>query len=289
MVYKPYFKIWTGWLLLSCLLLFSGLYANPSPNRVIIIGTKHNGNKMLTVKSMYNAINRINPDLILMELDSTIITNCSINKVWGAQTAEWLGIWKNPIEYRAVRKYQKKNKQVCISPFDVFIPNRKTYIAYHQAMEKSHQETLSKVYQQGLMNNSESAEYEKYSEINNAFMQLLDSSLIQMNRSTLTDTIENILYKEKHFIRRLTLQNPALQPFGNWYNAQLDFWDERSAAMNKKIWDQLNANSNKTIVIITGLLHKAEIENFLQKKEMVDLCKLITLESALSNPPVPDF
>ena len=47
--------------------------------------------------------------------------------------------------------------------------------------------------------------------------------------------------------------------------------------------------SNKTIVIITGLLHKAEIENFLQKKEMVDLCKLITLESALSNPPVPDF
>lgn len=244
---------------------------------------------MLTVKSMYNAINRINPDLILMELDSTIITNCSINKVWGAQTAEWLGIWKNPIEYRAVRKYQKKNKQVCISPFDVFIPNRKTYIAYHQAMEKSHQETLSKVYQQGLMNNSESAEYEKYSEINNAFMQLLDSSLIQMNRSTLTDTIENILYKEKHFIRRLTLQNPALQPFGNWYNAQLDFWDERSAAMNKKIWDQLNANSNKTIVIITGLLHKAEIENFLQKKEMVDLCKLITLESALSNPPVPDF
>lgn len=289
MVYKPYFKIWTGWLLLSCLLLFSGLYANPSPNRVIIIGTKHNGNKMLTVKSMYNAINRINPDLILMELDSTIITNCSINKVWGAQTAEWLGIWKNPIEYRAVRKYQKKNKQVCISPFDVFIPNRKTYIAYHQAMEKSHQETLSKVYQQGLMNNSESAEYEKYLEINNAFMQLLDSSLIQMNRSTLTDTIENILYKEKHFIRRLTLQNPALQPFGNWYNAQLDFWDERSAAMNKKIWDQLNANSNKTIVIITGLLHKAEIENFLQKKEMVDLCKLITLESALSNPPVPDF
>ena len=156
-------------------------------------------------------------------------------------------------------------------------------------MEKSHQETLSKVYQQGLMNNLEAVEYENYSEINNAFMQLLDSSLIQMNRASLTDTIDNILYREKHFIRRLTLQYPALQPYGNWYNAQLDFWDERSAAINKKIWNQLNANSNKTILIITGLLHKAEIENFLQKKEMASLCKLITLESALIHPPVPDF
>lgn len=289
MVYKPYFKLCPGWLLLSCLLLTSVLQAEPSPNRVIIIGTKHNGNKLLTVKSMYNAIKRINPDLILMELDSTIISNCSINKVWGAQTAEWLGIWKNPIEYRAVRKYQKKNKQVCISPFDVYIPNRKTYIAYNRAMEKSHQETLSNVYQQGLLNSPESDEYEKYTEINTAFLQILDSSLLQMNRASLTDTIENILYKEKHFIRRLTLQFPALQPYGNWYNSQLDFWDERSAAINKKIWDQLNANSNKTIVIITGLLHKAEIENFLQKKEMASLCKLITLESALINPPVPDF
>ncbi|WP_152530886.1 hypothetical protein [Sediminibacterium sp. C3] len=244
---------------------------------------------MLTVKSMYNAIKRINPDLILMELDSTVISNCSIKTVWGAKTAEWLGIWNNPIEYRAVRKYQKKNKQVCISPFDVFIPNRKTYIAYNRAMEKSHQETLSNVYQQGLLNSPESVEYEKYAEINNAFLQILDSSLLQMNRASLTDTIENILYREKHFIRRLTLQYAALQPYGNWYNAQLDFWDERSAAINKKILDQLNANSNKTIVIITGLLHKSDIESFLQKKELNTLCKLITLESALSNPPVPDF
>lgn len=289
MAYKPYFKIGISFLLVSFLLMYSGAHAEPSPNRVIIIGTKHNGNKLLTVNSMYNAIKRINPDIILIELDSTIISNCAINKVWGAKTAEWLGIWKNPIEYRAVRKYQKKNKQVCISPFDVFIPNRKAYISYNRAMEKSHQEALSNVYQQGLLNNTESAEYEKYTEINIAFLQILDSSLVQMNRASLTDTIENILYREKHFIRRLTLQYGALQPYANWYNAQLDFWDERSAAINQKIWDQLNANSNKTIIIITGLLHKAAIENFLQKKELTALCKIISLESALTNPPVPDF
>lgn len=289
MVYKPYSKTGISLLTILFLLLSSGLLAEPSPNRVIIIGTKHNGNKLITVKSMYKAIKRINPDIILMELDSTLINNCSINKVWGAPTAEWLGIWKNPIEYRAVRKYLNKNKGVCASPFDIFIPNRKAYISYNSAMEKSHQETLSKLYQEGIFNNSESDEYEKYSAMNNAFLHILNSSLSEINRATLTDTIENLLYKEKYFIRRLTLHYPALQPYGNWYNAQLDFWDERTAAMNKKILDQLNANSNKTIIIITGLLHKADIENFLQKKEIKPLCKLMSFENALLNPPVPDF
>ena len=50
-----------------------------------------------------------------------------------------------------------------------------------------------------VLNNTESTEYEKYTEINNAFLQILDSSLVQMNRALLTDTIENILYREKHF------------------------------------------------------------------------------------------
>lgn len=175
MVYKPYFKIWIGFLLGLCLLMYSGVYAEPSPIRVIIIGSKHNGNKLLTVNSMCNAI----------------------NTVWGAQTAEWLGIWKNLIEFRKVRKYQKKNKQVCISPFDVFIPKKHIYLI--TVLWKKATRRLCPMFTREVLNNTESAEYEKYTEINNAFLQILDSSLVQMNRALLTDTIENILYREKHF------------------------------------------------------------------------------------------
>lgn len=82
---------------------------------------------------------------------------------------------------------------------------------------------------------------------------------------------------------------PALQPFSNWYNSQVDFWDERSEAINKKIWKELNANSNKTILIITGLLHKSDIENYLKRKELASLCTLIPLQEALINPPIADF
>lgn len=289
MAYKPYSN-WKKWVVITSLLIAAySANAEPSPNRVIILGTKHNGNKMVTVKSMLQIIERINPDIILLEFDSSVIKNCSINKVWGAKTAEFLGVWNNPIEYRAARKFKELKDSVCLAPFDIYIPNRKNYISYTQLMEKSHQETLLRVYNEGLLNASDANDYNSYTNINNAFLGLLDSSLLRMNNPNLTDTIQTIIYKEKHAIRRITMNYPALQPFSNWYNAQVDFWDERSEAINKKIWNELNANSNKTILIITGLLHKSDIENFLKRKELASLCTLISLKEALVNPPIADF
>jgi len=289
MVYKPYFNWIKLATILAILFAVHNASADPSPNRVIVLGTKHNGNKLVTVRSMLQIIKRINPDIILLEFDSTAIKNCAINKVWGTKTAELLGIWKNPIEYRAARKFKEIKDSVCLAPFDVYIPNRRSYISYTQQMEKSHQETLLRVYNECLLNAGDANDFNNYNNINNAFLGLLDSSILRMNSPSLPDTIQTIIYQEKHAIRRITMNYPALQPFSNWYNAQVDFWDERSEAINKKLLKELNANSNKTILIITGLLHKSDIENYLKRKELASLCTLIPLQEALINPPIADF
>ncbi|MFX4528036.1 hypothetical protein ABTB01_19715, partial [Acinetobacter baumannii] len=83
-------------LLLFCLISSIKLLADPTPNRVIIIGTKHNGNEKITHKKLLRLLQKIKPDIILLEVDSTVISNCSIRKVWGTKTVEFLGIWKNP-------------------------------------------------------------------------------------------------------------------------------------------------------------------------------------------------
>ena len=190
---------------------------------------------------------------------------------------------------KSQRKFKELKDSVCLAPFDIYIPNRKNYISYTRLMEKSHQETLLRVYNEGLFNAGDAEDFTSYTNINNAFLGLLDSSILRMNSPNLTDTIQTIIYKEKHAIRRITMNYPALQPFSNWYNSQVDFWDERSEAINKKIWKELNANSNKTILIITGLLHKSDIENYLKRKELASLCTLIPLQEALINPPIADF
>lgn len=188
MAYKPY----SNWIKLVTIILFmiatNAVIAEPSPNRVIILGTKHNGNKLVTVGSMLQIIKRINPDIILLEFDSSVIKNCTINKVWGAKTAEFLGVWNNPIEYRAARKFKELKDSVCLAPFDIYIPNRKNYISYTRLMEKSHQETLLRVYNEGLFNAGDAEDFNSYTNINNAFLGLLDSSLVRMNSPSLTDT-----------------------------------------------------------------------------------------------------
>lgn len=259
---------------------------SPSPNRVVILGTKHNGNKKLTAKSLLSILKKINPDIILLEFDSTIIKDCSITPVRGARTAEFLGIWHNPIEYRAARKYKAQKKTVCIAPFDIYIPNRKNYITYTSTMEKLHIEALNKLSVEHKLSSSDADQFNQYSNLNNAFLSYLDSSIEVMNRNTLSDTIYQIISLEKTIIKQITQQYNDLQPFGNWFQSHTNFWEERNAGICHKIARELYANSGRTILILTGLMHKYALEKFLHKEEMANLCKLLTLEEAFIAPPI---
>ena len=164
----------------------------PSPNKVIILGSVHSGNKSYTLKKLNLIIKAINPDIILLEFDSTTVTQCAIPYVFGQRTAEFLGIWKNPIEYRAARNYQRKHKEVCIAPFDMYIPNRSTFVKYQYQMEHSHYATLNKMYDENKFSSVDSAIYEPYAALNNILLQKMDSNLIVMNRSSLMDTVQKI-------------------------------------------------------------------------------------------------
>ncbi len=272
-------------ILIFSLLICSYCISQPTPNRVIVLGTKHNGNKQLTVKSLLSIIQKINPDIILLEFDSTIIKDCKITPVWGAKTAEFLGIWHNPVEYRAARKYKEQKNSVCLAPFDVYIPNRKNYIAYTSTMEKLHQETLNKLFVEHILSNTDSDQFSMYSNLNNAFLSYLNSRIEVLNRSSLSDTIQQIIMLEKTIVKHITQQYNELQPFGNWYNSHTNFWEERNIGMCNKIALELYANSGRTILVLTGLMHKYALENFLRKKEMANLCQVLTLEEAFIPPP----
>lgn len=256
--------------------------AEPTPNRVVILGTKHNGNKFLNTNSLFKIIQRINPDIILLEFDSTSVSDCDIKKVNGAKLAEFFGIWDNPIEYRAARKFKEIKPDICLAPFDIYIPNRREHIAYQRLMEKSHLEKLSSLFNENKLNETDSVQFAQYTKINNALLEKLDSNLFIMNRESLNDTIRVISVLENNFIRQITSKYSELQPYSNWYNASSDFWEQRNNGMCLKIMRELNANSDRTILILTGLMHKYYLTNFLCKKELEKLCILIPASEALN-------
>jgi hypothetical protein len=253
----------------------------PSPNKVIILGSVHSGNKYYTVKKLHHILKEIKPDIILLEFDSTTIAQCAIPYVFGQRTAEFLGIWKNPIEYRASRNYQRKNKEVCLAPFDVHIPNRTSYVNYQYQMENSHYAALNQLYNDNKFSAADSAIFEPYSKLNNAFLQIMDSNLLVMNRSSLMDTVQQIVQLESTNIKYLTNKYNDLQPYSIWFNANNDYWEQRNKKMCQNIARELNANSGKTIVILTGLMHKYYLSNFLKQKEMEKLCTLLSLNDVI--------
>lgn len=278
-------------ILLILLYYFNGFMVNaePTPNRVIILGTKHNGNKYLNANSLYKIIKKINPDIILLEFDSTSVSDCDIKKVNGAKLAEFLGIWNNPIEYRAARKFKEIKKEICLAPFDIYIPNRKEYVSYQRLMEKSHTEKLNLLFKENKFNKKDSVQFVQYNQINNTFLEKLDSNLLIMNRESLTDTIRKISNIENNFIRQITNKYVELQPFSNWYNTSSDFWEYRNNAMCLKIIRELNANSDRTILILTGLMHKYYLTHFFKKKDFKKLCTIIPLNEALNSEKTTSF
>ena len=253
----------------------------PSPNKVVIIGSVHIGNKAYTVKKLNRILQQINPDIILLEFDSTSVANCTIPYVFGQRTAEFLGIWKNPIEYRATRNYQRKHKEVCIAPFDVFIPNRKIYVQYLNQMEKSHYATLNELYNENKFSSADSSIFEPYAALNNSLLQKMDSNLQVINRASIMDTLQQVVQLEATNIKALTFKYNELQPYSNWFNANIEFWEQRNKKMCQNLTRELNANSGKTIVILTGLMHKYYINNFLKQKEMEKLCILVSLNDVI--------
>ena len=276
MAYKHYFKFYC--FLICCSNQFcTNAIAQPTPNRVIIVGSKHNGNKQLTSKDLYQLISKIKPDIILLEFDSTTVVDCDIRKVWGAKPAEFLGIWENPIEYKAARKYKEIVKEVCLAPFDMYIPNRRKYVDYKNAMEASHSAIMTQLFNENKFSSADSIQFNDYNLLNKSLIQKLDSNLVVMNRESLNDTAKRVFEIERTFIKNITEKYIELQPYSNWFNADILFWIERNKKMCTQITRELNANSDKTILILTGLLHKYYLSNYLQQKELVKLCKLIPL------------
>jgi hypothetical protein len=161
------------------------------------------------------------------------------------------------------------------------IPNRTTYVKYQNQMEKSHYATLNELYNENKFTTADSAIFEPYAALNNSLLQKMDSTLQVMNRTSLMDTVQQIVQLEATHIKSLTLKYNELQPYSNWFNANIDFWEQRNKKICQNLLRELNANSSKTIVILTGLMHKYYINNFLQQKELEKLCTVVSLNDII--------
>ncbi len=238
-------------LILATALVFftSSLFAQTktTKNELTIVGTVHYGNETFNHKDLYKVLDKIDPDIILVEYSS------AYHKVFGLQMAHKLGLGKISIEQLALNKYMKKHKQCINLGYDTFIPNRYNYIKSLNENEQAILNKLAKV----KANTTDSLLIKTFlkQKINYFDTVLVYGNINEINTRIVLEQM-TVLDSFEYKVLPYLLENYCDSSLSSWLERHNDFWIKRNVFMAQRI-QQINKEYNgKKIVVLTGLRHK---------------------------------
>jgi hypothetical protein len=236
-----------------CLLTF---LAN-SQSRLRIIATVHNPTKYITQDSLIKVLDDYKPDIILMELDTSLIDNKGNIKLTTQQMA-------NSLEGRTTQFYRQNHPEVAIRGFDIAYRNK----FYKEHNTFSNENKMSKVidsmYQKNMLNDTTwfivNSLYSANQILNNfSYMKLKDiNSTLCMQTASLR---QNLLYVR---VTDILKNNPVLKSWYSFAKEDADFWRLRNQTMSKNILKYIEMYPGKKIAVMVGFYHKYVLVDYLK-------------------------
>jgi len=245
--------------LLMSLLLISGVIIQTSAqeSEVIIIGNVHSPMPNYNSDTLFKILEKLNPDVILLEIDSAHFT--TDNKFKYSSTEN---------EQTATTKYIKKHSSVKIGPFE--FEGRNEY-RLQNGIKQSDQpamQLLDSLFTSKLLTNEQAAIVTAYHRLTDTLNAFGYKGAYYFNNKN-TDSISKIRQYYQHyklrevinqreeftyrFVTTTTGEKITLQ---EGYNRQCDFWDLRNQTMARNIIKVIDKNPNKRIIVLTGYFHR---------------------------------
>ncbi len=240
----------------SLIILFLICYAgfgqiDSTKTEIIIIGTIHTGNKKFNHKTLYNALKRINPDIILYENSE------KYKPVFGLKTATFLKIARPSIEQLALQTFSKQNRNTLILPYDTSF-SRKQYIRYLKTIKQTFYDSLNSANKSF----SDSIIYTDFAHKHNVYHSLIDTSTLgKINQKNIIDRSRELYDLEENVILPLGkkyIEDSLL--VASFFNVT-QFWNYRNEYMVNKISNYSKQFTGKRIIILTGLNHKYYLQD----------------------------
>lgn len=245
-------------------------------NTLVIIGSVHKPIKFIRDTSYLNALKRVKPDIVLLESDSSIFDNCNFKNPPNAKKIK-LATGEIPIyllnsaypEYKSAFIYKFLfNNKACLLPYDSYIPDRKKLVAAYYKEELSFWNTID-----SLSNNwKDAGEKQLMIDLTNLIkFRKTIADLYTLNSPANTDSTRkyNLLLEK---LRPVVSKHEELKKFEEHYFKRLDFiLNDRNKKFCNNIQSILSTNKNKTIVVITGVNHKAFLLDHFSKKTNISV------------------
>lgn len=272
-------------LLLSMMFLFSNAQRNRNITEIIVLGMVHFATKQINADTIYAAIKKIQPDIILLELDSSFFTSdFSLKKLFDEN------------EITATAKYIKGNPKCILRPFD--IEGRNEY------RQKTGLDKIDNIFTRigylhfrNALSPASRTIWQRFTLLKDSLNNIGNSRVTIIN-TTLTDNItaERQFYQYKK-LKEITDSEPEFSKskifvpgkdsmtYKDLYAHYVYFEEFRNRTMVQNILQIAHLHPAKRILVLTGFYHRYFLVNellFYEKKYP------FTLKEYNSIPPATD-
>ena len=241
---KKYFFLFLFFTFITSIALYA--QAVSSAPEILILGTVHKNNKKITHHTLFDILNKYQPDLILKETEN------DYEYVFGLFTAYRLKIARPSMEQLALQKYKRHNKTVPVLGFDITITSRKNYLKNLISLYDQFHEALYTA----KKNPSDSILYANYTKLSNEYFdQYMFKTISYINQDSVFSKAR-LVHQMEDDIVKLGSNYISDKKIVDAYKADNDFWITRNEYMGNKIVEITKQRNPKRIVVITGLSHK---------------------------------
>ena len=249
-----------------CLFIFCNILISAqekSLNKIAIIGTSHNGNKMMNGDSLLNIFLQIEPGIIFKEVVDYGKTPLYL------YAANFFGFVKHSIEFTALQEYTKLYHDVKLYGYDIDFDNRYKYAKDLEKFDKDLRNQININYASNSTPDSiKQAIYEYVRPKNYVVRRLNDSSLYSINQLTVSDSLRYFSKIYNEIIMPIINKYPGFSLIKERANADFKLWEYRNKSMVDNLVKQIQEISTKSpIIILCGLFHKSYIEDLLKPQQ----------------------
>lgn len=218
--------------------------------------------------SLYNALELIQPDVILYEVDSSFFdTDFKFKKELKS------------VEHEVTIKYLNENKEAIVRPYDFTGRNSYRINVGSRPVDNYTLKILDSLYKNDLLNENHKNIYEDYQELNGKLNEIALRGIQSFNDDVTDRVVEK---RQHHQYTKLTTVVDALPVFDSLthakpdgskitykegYSLAGDFWHKRNNAMANHILKFSKEFSGKKIVVLNGFFHRYYLTKLLSDKQ----------------------
>lgn len=236
---------------------------------VIVLGTLHKKTQNVSFDSLYNALEKIKPNIILFEMDSTAFKNGHLkNSIYSIILPNFLSRYQPAnLEEIACKKYCYFNPNSVILPYEWKNRNQFHKSKDYKFITKYFFQKIEGLSKAKKLNSKHQKIYDEFLGLTQKLNKYGDSCLYQINSKNLDSLAQK--RQENHYqkLKIIVDENEDLAIFKNPFQKYSKYWDIRNKAMSENIVKVITENPNTRIVILNGYFHRYYLLKELKKQQ----------------------